>query len=154
MRAIRLQTQIERDHTLRIELPLDLAEGPAEIIVLVPDSVDQRVRVSRSAMLLEEILPAPGDEMILPLNEPVEAPGLQEIAAEIDELYGRIRDLIGQRPGDPELKEAIRPLSQRLRKLQEQEADEMELSFRQKILFDPRKGRDLLERAQRILDKT
>jgi len=147
MRAIRLQTQIERDHTLRIELPLDLAEGPAEIIVLVPDSSDRHVRASRSAMLLEEILPDAGDEMILPLNEPVAVPRLKVIAAEIDELYGQIRDLIGQLPGDPELKKAIRSLSQQLRRLQEQEADAMELSFREKILFDPRKGRELLEQA-------
>jgi hypothetical protein len=143
MRAIRLQTQIERDHTLRIVLPLDLAEGPAEVIVLVPDSTDQRAR-SRSAVLLEEILP---------LTEPVEGPRLEAIVGEIDEIYGQIRDLIQTRQGDPELKEAVRPLWQKLRKLQEQEADAMELSFREKILFDPRKGRDLLDQAQRILEK-
>jgi hypothetical protein len=143
MRAIRLQTQIERDHTLRIELPLDLAEGPAEVIVLVPDGTDQRAR-SRSAVLLEEILP---------LTEPVEGPRLEAIVGEIDAIYGQIRDLIQARRGDPELKEAVRPLWQKLRKLQEQEADAMELSFRKKILFDPRKGRELLDQAQGILEK-
>jgi hypothetical protein len=40
-----------------------------------------------------------------------------------------------------------------LRKLQEQEADVMELRFRRQILFDPRKGRELIEQAQRILGK-
>jgi hypothetical protein len=37
MRAIRLQTRVARDHTLHIELPADVEEGPAEVIVLVPE---------------------------------------------------------------------------------------------------------------------
>lgn len=37
MRAIKLQGRIGSDHMLVIELPRDLAEGPAEVIVLVPD---------------------------------------------------------------------------------------------------------------------
>lgn len=41
MRAIRLQTQVEKDHTLRLELPEDVEEGPAEVIVLVPETVER-----------------------------------------------------------------------------------------------------------------
>lgn len=134
MRAIKLQTHIERDHTLRIELPPDLAEGPTEIIVLVPDRTD-------------------AGEEILPLDETLEVSSPDAIAAEIDELYREIGTLIGKRAGGPDLKEAVRPLWQRLRKLQEREADAMELRFRGRILFDPRKGRELLDQAQRTLDK-
>ena len=37
MRAIKLQAHIERDHTVSLRLPEDVGEGPAEIIVLVPE---------------------------------------------------------------------------------------------------------------------
>jgi hypothetical protein len=37
MRAIKLQAHIEKDHTLNLKLPEDVREGPAEVIVLVPD---------------------------------------------------------------------------------------------------------------------
>ena len=41
MRAIKLQTQVEKDHTLRLTLPEDVEEGPAEVIVLVPEAVER-----------------------------------------------------------------------------------------------------------------
>ena len=50
MRAIKLQTQVERDHILRIELPEDVAEGPAEVIVLVQEPKE------RSGHSLEDFL--------------------------------------------------------------------------------------------------
>lgn len=37
MRAIKLHSRIEKDHTLSVRLPEDVAEGPAEVIVLVPE---------------------------------------------------------------------------------------------------------------------
>ncbi len=37
MRAIKLQAHIEKDHTVSLQLPEDVREGPAEVIVLVPD---------------------------------------------------------------------------------------------------------------------
>jgi hypothetical protein len=37
MRAIKLQAQIGRDHMLHLQLPEDLNEGPAEVIVLIPE---------------------------------------------------------------------------------------------------------------------
>jgi hypothetical protein len=148
MRAIKLQTNIERDHTLHLELPSDLAEGPAEVIVLVPDRTGRRKKPS----VVRETRPETSEE-ILPLDEDVELPDMAATAAEINDLYGQIRNLVAQRSGDPGLQEAVHPLRQRLRKLQEQEADVMELRFRRQILFDPRKGRELIEQAQRILGK-
>jgi len=41
MRAIKLQTQVGKDHTLRLELPQDVEEGPAEVIVLVPEAPER-----------------------------------------------------------------------------------------------------------------
>jgi hypothetical protein len=37
MRAIKLQARVEKDHTVSLRLPEDVGEGPAEVIVLVPD---------------------------------------------------------------------------------------------------------------------
>jgi hypothetical protein len=37
MRAIKLQAHVEKDHTVSLQLPEDMREGPAEVIVLVPD---------------------------------------------------------------------------------------------------------------------
>ena len=44
MRAIKLIGHISTDHILRLNLPADIAEGPAEVIVLVPEKpiVDTR----------------------------------------------------------------------------------------------------------------
>jgi len=38
MRAIKLNSRIEKDRTLSVQLPDDVAEGPAEVIVLVPEA--------------------------------------------------------------------------------------------------------------------
>jgi hypothetical protein len=41
MRAIKLQTQVEKNHMLHLQLPEDVKEGPAEVIVLVPEATKQ-----------------------------------------------------------------------------------------------------------------
>jgi hypothetical protein len=38
MRAIKLQGQVMSDHSLHLQLPKDVGEGPAEVIVLVPEA--------------------------------------------------------------------------------------------------------------------
>ncbi len=38
MRAVKLAAQVTSDHTLHLELPMHVGEGPAEVIVLVSDS--------------------------------------------------------------------------------------------------------------------
>lgn len=50
MRAIKLQTHVTKDHTLRIRLPDDVREGPAEVIVLVPETKE------KAAPLLSDFL--------------------------------------------------------------------------------------------------
>lgn len=37
MRAIKLRTRVNQDHTLRLDLPPDVNAGPAEVIVLLPE---------------------------------------------------------------------------------------------------------------------
>ncbi len=37
MRAIKLTANVGDDHTLRLNLPQDVAAGPAEVIVLLPE---------------------------------------------------------------------------------------------------------------------
>lgn len=44
MRSIKLHGYIEKDHTLNLRLPEDVAEGPVEVIVLVPENRERSVR--------------------------------------------------------------------------------------------------------------
>ncbi len=37
MRAVKLPAQVNRDHTLHLQLPEEIQEGPAEVIVLIPE---------------------------------------------------------------------------------------------------------------------
>jgi hypothetical protein len=46
MRAIKLQTHVDRDHIVRLKLPEDVQEGPAEVIVLVPEAASDLSRPS------------------------------------------------------------------------------------------------------------
>lgn len=52
MKAVKLDAQIQPDHTLRLQLPEDVAEGPAEVIVLVPEETRDRPSLSQ---VLEEL---------------------------------------------------------------------------------------------------
>jgi CheY-like chemotaxis protein len=90
---------------------------------------------------------------IVPLDESEEVPDMEAIARKIDKVYDDIRDLISARAGEPGLKEAVRPLREKLRALQEQEAEAMELRFRKRLLFDPREGRKLVREIKERLRK-
>ena len=37
MRTLKLMGHVSKDHTLQLELPVDVDEGPAEVIVLLPE---------------------------------------------------------------------------------------------------------------------
>ncbi len=70
MRAIRVQSQVEKDRTLHIHLPADVEEGPVEVIVLVPEpappkhhsledflaSLEQSPRMGRSKEEIDKYL--------------------------------------------------------------------------------------------------
>lgn len=42
MRAIKLNTHVAQDRTLRLKLPEDVQVGPAEVIVLVAEGAERR----------------------------------------------------------------------------------------------------------------
>jgi CheY-like chemotaxis protein len=72
------------------------------------------------------------------------------VDAEITRLYSEIRSLIAGSAVDPSLKINIDPLMEHLRRLQEQEADEMERRFRARLSVQPDAVRELLTRAERM----
>ena len=51
MRAIKLNTYVAGDRTLRLKLPDDVDEGPAEVIVLVPDATGRRSHTLRDFLV-------------------------------------------------------------------------------------------------------
>ncbi len=53
MQAIKLNAHIDHNHRLEIQLPIDVPEGDAEVIVLIPSSVPNEALRRRH---LEELL--------------------------------------------------------------------------------------------------
>jgi CheY-like chemotaxis protein len=88
---------------------------------------------------------------IVPLDEGEEVPDMTTIAREIDGVYDQIKDMIADRGDDRNLADAVRPLREKLRALQKEEARAIELYVRSQLLFDPREARRLLDRAERLL---
>lgn len=77
----------------------------------------------------------------------------EEVEMEIDAVYDEIRSLVASRAGDPGLSRALHPLREKLRALQEREAEMMERRFLAHFRFDPEGGDRLIERAQQLLKK-
>ena len=46
MRALKLEGRVQSDHMLRVRLPEDVEEGPAEVIVLLPERMETRPTLS------------------------------------------------------------------------------------------------------------
>ncbi len=69
MRAVKLNAQVTSDHTLHLDLPGDIAEGPAEVIVLVesPQATPARVETGSVAEFLSR--PRLGDRFLRSLEE-------------------------------------------------------------------------------------
>lgn len=57
MRAVKLSTRVSKDHTVHLQLPDDIGEGPAEVIVLVPDTAEDSPRPS--SPMLDDFLDGP-----------------------------------------------------------------------------------------------
>lgn len=55
MRAVKIATAVTKDHTLHLELPEEIGEGPVEVIVLVGDS-DARTAARSASWTLDEFL--------------------------------------------------------------------------------------------------
>jgi hypothetical protein len=58
MRALKLPARITENHDLYIELPEDVGEGPAEVIVLLPESAEEGAR-QPSGWSLDDFLGRP-----------------------------------------------------------------------------------------------
>lgn len=55
---MKFTAEVDKDHTLRLELPEEIGEGPAEVIVLVADS-DYRATTQARAGSLDDFLAEP-----------------------------------------------------------------------------------------------
>lgn len=53
MRAIKLLGHISENHTLNLDLPEDVVEGPAEVIVLIPEEDASRESANIKEFLLK-----------------------------------------------------------------------------------------------------
>jgi antitoxin VapB len=55
MRAIKLYSRVAKDHTLSLRLPEDVAEGPAEVIVLIPEDRERPSEPLVQRRLVDEL---------------------------------------------------------------------------------------------------
>lgn len=69
----------------------------------------------------------------------------------IDRLYSELRPLLSRAATDPSLREEAQRKLSLLRKLQDEEAAEIQKRFETGLLFKPGEGRMALERAREIL---
>lgn len=76
---------------------------------------------------------------------------METVAAEIDRIYARIREVVASEAAQADLTRTIRPLWKELRKLQRIQAAAMESYFQSQLTFDPKAGQELLERAKALL---
>lgn len=72
-------------------------------------------------------------------------------AAEIDKLYAELRPLMSRAASDPSLKEEVQARLSALRRLQCEEADELERLFEASLLLKPGEGWQSLKRADDLL---
>jgi len=78
MRAVRLKAQVTRDHTLHLELPRDIGAGPAEVIILVEDSIEESAEHSEAATLQDFLASSRTDRRFLRSKEQID----ESLAAE------------------------------------------------------------------------
>jgi hypothetical protein len=77
--------------------------------------------------------------------------GFSERSSAIDDLYAELRPLMSRAVADPRLKDEVQRKLSVLRRLQVEEADEMEKRFEAGLLLKPGEGWQALERAREIL---
>lgn len=100
-------------------------------------SADEASRISVARDRLLRIAPA-GDES-------------ERRADAIDKLYAELRPLMSRAAADPSLNEEVQVKLSQLRRLQSEEADEMEKRFEAGLLLKPGEGWKALNRADEIL---
>jgi hypothetical protein len=73
MRAVKIATAVTKDHTLHLELPDEIGEGPAEVIVLVGDPDAQTATRSDSWTLDDFLAESRLDERFIRSKEEIDA---------------------------------------------------------------------------------
>jgi len=101
-----------------------------------------------SALILLSLLPEFRFLEVTPLSR--EGSG-SERSRRIDALYAELRPLMSRAAADPSLKGEVRAKLSVLRRLQTEEADEMEKRFDAGLLLKPGEGWQALERARELL---
>lgn len=104
-----------------------------------------------SDLVAEVVAELQDEEEFLPLRPGERVPDMAAIAREINGVYEQIRKMITERGEDPHLADAIHPLREKLRSLQREEAEGIELYVRSRLLFDPHEADRLLDRAEELL---
>jgi len=140
METHELEVMIPENHRLTVEVPKTIRSGPARLILVVPAE--------------DETTPAPARE---PQAGGISPPDCGTQAAEgarpeeIDRLYAELRELMTRAGAGDGRDEQIRDRFSRLRKLQEEEADAIEVRFRARHRLRPGEGYQALERARQII---
>lgn len=73
MRAVKLPAQVTKDHTLHLQLPEDIREGPAEVIVLVPEPADGDRAQPAGASLADFLSRPPVDRHFIRNKDEIDA---------------------------------------------------------------------------------
>jgi len=84
-------------------------------------------------------------------NEKSAATVASRRSAEIDRLYAELRPLMSRAVADPSLQGEVQAKLAHLRRLQSEEADEMEKRFEAGLLLKPGEGWQALKRADELL---
>lgn len=86
-----------------------------------------------------------------PLELPLEDGGEQaRVAAQIDLLYDEMRALVARYAGRPGLREALRPLRERMRTLQQIEAEEILQHYDLQFQKNYQEAGQLIQEARRL----
>lgn len=106
-----------------------------------------------STLFLLNLLGNPSSLPDAGLRKPLGAPEDQgaERSRKIDALYAELRPLMSRAAADPSLKSEVQAKLSVLRRLQTEEADEMEKRFDAGLLLKPGEGWQALERARELL---
>lgn len=143
-----------------IDKPIRVAKIPELLRISGKELIKSRLRgrlqgQDRIRQLAElEQDPSVSSEIVEELRQefPSDPPTQEGLAMQIDAVYDEIRAVVANHDGDPaSLGQALQALRQRLRVLQEQEADLMEQRLRSHFRFDPREGTRLIQAARALL---
>jgi hypothetical protein len=73
MRAVKLKAEVTRDRTLRLELPDEVTEGPAEVIILLEDSSGVALQQPEGGTLDEFLAESVVDHRFLRSKEQIDS---------------------------------------------------------------------------------